>query len=90
MGYSFGLPPAPVFKGYYALVGRTVASTFGFKVAVKNDKAIAEIAHEWAWGQVILGSPFTDQPLTTTRKVHLHGDLGDGLMALEVDRNAGP
>lgn len=51
MAWSFGLPSAPVVKGFYALVGQTVASRFGFKLGTNSDKSIAESTNAFPFSQ---------------------------------------
>lgn len=50
-----GLPTAPVWKRYYALVGLEAAARYGFKIASKADKRLKAEGSSFRVGLVVLG-----------------------------------
>ncbi|OQD78609.1 hypothetical protein PENDEC_c001G06145 [Penicillium decumbens] len=81
-----GLPTAPIFKGYYVLLGQAaVAATGGWKLASKTNKRLRRGSNQsdWTVGSVVLAADFATLPRSITYRVH---DLAGSIIDLTALR----
>lgn len=48
LGWVHGLPTAPVYKGYGALLGRKLATKYGWRVGYAAEKWISDCPYEYS------------------------------------------
>jgi len=79
-----GLPTAPVYKGYYVLLGERAAEATGcWKVASKNNKQLRRGTNrsDWTVGSVVLAADFATMPRTICYQAH---DFDGSIIALRA------